>query len=219
MADGPHFETEAGSRVAIGARTSGGDGTCTIGRQASNDLVIDLVAVSREHARVQRTGTVCRIEDLQSRNGTYVNGDSVHGAVLLNDGDVVVVGGVARLVFRDPTATPIAPRIGRLSGVWIDPKTDAVWIDAVRLEPPLSSLQFRLLQLLEEHVGQIVSRVTIVDVVWADVTAEGVSDDAVTALLKRLRARLREGPFGGEYVEIVKGRGVRLRDNIQGSSS
>lgn len=215
MRVGPHLETDSGSRVPIPTAPDG-TGTCSIGRDEGNDVVIDLAAVSRHHAVVSRKGTVCRVEDLHSRNGTYLNGEDVRGPAVLSDGDVVVIGGASRLVFRDPRATPMAPRIGRLTGVWIDASTDAVWIDAVRLEPPLSTLQLRLLKLLEANVGEVVSRVTIVDVVWAEATAVGVSDDAVNALLKRLRARLREGPFEGEYVEIIKGRGVRLRRDVQG---
>jgi DNA-binding winged helix-turn-helix (wHTH) protein len=95
--------------------------------------------------------------------------------------------------------------------VWIDTETDAVWVDATRVEPPLSARQLALVKLLDANAGEVVSRTTIVDQVWADVAADGVSDEAVAALIKRLRSRLREGPTGVDYVDVIKGRGIRLR--------
>lgn len=184
---------------------------CTIGRSPQATFTVADSKVSRLHARItQRTGAWW-LSDLGSKNGTFVNGAAIGStATCLADGDELVFGGAVAVAFHDPAATPIAPRIGRLEGVWIDPDTDAVWVDAVRLEPPLSSKQLVLLKLLDANRGEIVTRPTIVTQVWAEAAAAGVSDDAVTALIKRLRARLREAPRGIDFVEVVKGRGVRL---------
>lgn len=207
MNNGPFFAADDGARLS----NEIGEGEFVIGRAFTCDLVVDVGALSRRHVAVTRRGGVCRIRDLASRNGTFVNGDELgESEHLLVDGDVVVLAGTLRLIFRDPMATPMAPRIGALSGIWIDPDTAAVWVDAARIEPPLSARQLALLTLLNESVGEVVSRITIVDVVWADVAAAGVSDDAVSALVRRLRARLREGPLGTEWIEIVKTRGIRL---------
>lgn len=183
----------------------------TIGRTSENDCVVARPEVSRRHASITYSGGAWRLVDLASRNGTFVDGEPLgERAHLLADGDEIVLAGVSRFEFRDPMATPAAPRVGRLQGVWIDPDTDAVWVDSIRVEPPISARQFALLSLLEDNLGDIVSRRQIVDVVWRDVAAEGVTDDAVAALVKRLRARLRENPTGREWVEVVRGRGVRL---------
>ena len=45
----------------------------TIGRKAHNDIQIDNLAVSGEHAALQMTGNEVFLEDLNSTNGTYVN--------------------------------------------------------------------------------------------------------------------------------------------------
>lgn len=210
---GPFLEAADGARTAIWREGDESGSTLSVGRTGENDLAIDQAPISRRHARLERRDGTCRLVDLGSRNGTFVNGERLEGGPrVLHDGDVIVLGGAVHLVFRDPMATPMAPRIGRLSGVWVDPESDAVWVDAARIEPPLSARQLALLQLLDAHIGEVVSRATIVDTVWADVAAEGVSDDAVSALVKRLRTRLRESPAGGEYVEVVKGRGVRLHE-------
>lgn len=56
--------------------------TMQIGRAAGNDLVIDAVDVSREHAELRRLGATWKLRDLGSRNGSWVNGRQVTEAVL-----------------------------------------------------------------------------------------------------------------------------------------
>lgn len=69
----------------------------TIGRLPDNTVVIDNPAVSAHHARIFVDGADYILEDLHSKNGTYVNEKHVIlGA--LHDGDVVLVG-KHRLVF------------------------------------------------------------------------------------------------------------------------
>lgn len=201
--------TDGGRRLPIGDQLVIGRGRPQDGTDTS--LLLEIPALSRVHARVEQRRDGWWILDLESRNGTFVNGERVGSeGARLDDGDEIVLAGAVPFVFRDPLATPIAPLIGKLTGVWIDPGTDAVWVDAQRVEPPLSSRQLRLLKLLSENEGEIVTRITIVDEVWDDAAAEGVSDDAVTALIKRLRARLGEFEQGQPLIEIRRGRGVRL---------
>jgi EAL domain-containing protein (putative c-di-GMP-specific phosphodiesterase class I) len=61
-----------------------------IGRTESADLQVDSTRVSREHAVIVREGSVFRIRDLGSTNGTFVNGERIDEAAL-SDGDVVVI--------------------------------------------------------------------------------------------------------------------------------
>ncbi|MEM9748293.1 MAG: FHA domain-containing protein [Actinomycetota bacterium] len=182
-----------------------------IGRDRSCDVVFDVPQVSRRHVEiVDRAGRV-GLRDLGSSNGTTVNGEPIDTTeVWLRNGDELVLGGAVALRFEDPAATPIAPRLGRLTGVWIDPDTEAVWVDARLVEPPLSSRQLALLRLLLDADGELVDRRRVVDDVWADVAADGVSDEAVAALIKRLRARLDETGRSGGLVDVVRGRGLRL---------
>lgn len=67
----------------------------TIGRDRSNDLVIDAQDVSRHHARVQRRASgEWWITDLASRNGTRRNGETLTSAEPLANGDLIAIGGV-----------------------------------------------------------------------------------------------------------------------------
>ena len=63
----------------------------SIGRAAGNDLVITGKRVSREHARVRRSGLHVLLEDLHSANGTLLNGERLLAATELHDGDEVAV--------------------------------------------------------------------------------------------------------------------------------
>jgi pSer/pThr/pTyr-binding forkhead associated (FHA) protein len=63
----------------------------TLGRRPYNDIVIDNLAVSGEHAVLQLTGTEVFLEDLNSTNGTYVNGKAVKKQLLQNN-DTVEIG-------------------------------------------------------------------------------------------------------------------------------
>ena len=63
----------------------------TLGRRPYNDIVIDNLAVSGEHAVLQMVGADVFIEDLNSTNGTYINGKAVKKQ-LLQHNDTVEIG-------------------------------------------------------------------------------------------------------------------------------
>ena len=63
----------------------------SLGRRPYNDIVIDNLAVSGEHAVLQMSGTEVHVEDLNSTNGTYVNGKAVKKQLLQNS-DTVEIG-------------------------------------------------------------------------------------------------------------------------------
>lgn len=63
----------------------------TLGRRPYNDIVIDNLAVSGEHAVLQMTGSDVVLEDLNSTNGTYVNGKAVKKQQL-QSGDAIEIG-------------------------------------------------------------------------------------------------------------------------------
>jgi pSer/pThr/pTyr-binding forkhead associated (FHA) protein len=75
----------AGRMVAVAA-------TVTIGRGRDADLVLADELVSRLHAQVTLDGPGAVVEDLGSRNGTYVNGERIHGPVRLEPGDQLQLG-------------------------------------------------------------------------------------------------------------------------------
>src|SRR5262245_29532898 len=83
------------------------DGETILGRSRGATVFIDDASVSRRHARISVDGQSVVVEDLGSKNGTMLNGQSLAGPAQIADGDTVLVGSVA-LTFRafvEPAAT------------------------------------------------------------------------------------------------------------------
>jgi DNA-binding winged helix-turn-helix (wHTH) protein len=68
------------------------DGEHIAGRDADCSLVIDGTTVSRHHARIRVTGVSVMIEDLDSTNGTHVNGKRISAPTRLTSGDEFALG-------------------------------------------------------------------------------------------------------------------------------
>ncbi len=75
----------------------------TIGRRPYNDIALDDLTVSGEHALLRTRGTESVVHDLESRNGTLVNGMPVDKRVL-GDGDVIDIGIYRLRYVLDPGA-------------------------------------------------------------------------------------------------------------------
>jgi two-component system catabolic regulation response regulator CreB len=78
------------------------------------------------------------------------------------------------------------------------------------VDPPLSPTQFALLELLYRSPGRVISHPELIAAVWPEADPEGVSKDAVNSLIKRLRARLRQVQPARDYIEVLRGHGLRL---------
>lgn len=74
--------------------------TITIGRDSDNDIVLDHPHVSRKHAIIKTTNDGTCIQDLNSTNGTYVNGNKVSGNQFLDEHSVIRINGF-RLTMED----------------------------------------------------------------------------------------------------------------------
>lgn len=86
-----------------------------VGRDLSNDVVINDPEVSRRHARLFLQGPSYVIEDLGSTNGTSVHGERILGAYVLRPGEVITLGEHVSLVFEqvapEMEATIAAPGV------------------------------------------------------------------------------------------------------------
>jgi FHA domain len=181
-----------------------------IGRWQDNDIVVDDRWVSRYHARVCRKGGEYIIADLDSKNGTFVNGRRIAGPTVLNDGDQIQVTPLITLTFVDYGSTAPLPGETPAPGLTLDLGTRQVRVRGRLLDPPLSNTQFAFLSLLAEQPGKVYGRDEIIAAIWPDDQAEGISDEAIDALVRRIRLRLREMDPNHEYVVTVRGYGFRL---------
>lgn len=182
----------------------------SIGRWQDNDVVVDDRWVSRYHAQVRREGEQYVIQDLASKNGTLVNGQRIASPTALADGDEIRVSPLIKLTFVDYASTAPLPVEKRLPGLELDPKKRQVYIRGHLLDPPLSPTQFTFLSLLAQQPGRAYSRDEVVAAVWPDDQAEGISDEAIDALVRRIRLRLRELDPDHEYVITIRGYGFKL---------
>jgi len=75
------------------------EGQNVIGRDSQSALWLDHSSVSRRHAQVLVAGGHARLEDLESKNGTFLNGRKISRSEPLANGDEIRIGAV-RIVFR-----------------------------------------------------------------------------------------------------------------------
>ena len=191
-----------------------------VGRDETSDIVIPVRQISRQHLRLMSFGGTCTVEDLRSKNGTWVNGYRLTGMRELEDGDEIRVAKDIRLRFvgtgaTAPSTTRVLPDVipsGAMTGLRmrLDPESRQVVIRDQDLDPPLSLPQYRLLEILFASQGGVCSRNDVVDAVWPDTLGMGVSEQAIDALVRRLRDRLAEVDGSHQYIVTVRGHGFRL---------
>ena len=187
------------------------ESTMIIGRDSDSDVQIDDRQVSRRHAEINRTPEGYMLRDLGSKNGTYLNGERVsEKPQLIHNGDEVGIALCAKLTFVEDEATvPVMP-VQQKTTLRMDFAAKRVWIKGQEIIPPLSVAQYTLLELLYKNAGNVVSRDKVVETVWSAEEAEGVSEQAIDALARRLRERIAELDPDSKLFETVRGYGFRL---------
>jgi len=182
-----------------------------IGRGEDCDVVLRERQVSRRHAQIRRLDSQYVLEDLRSRNGTYLNGREVTEPCILQDGDEIQIALCVRLSFVGAEATaPLFFERRKHPGLYLDKERLLVLVAGQELDPPLSLAQYRLLEFLYDRDGRVCSRDEIVKAVWPESAEEGISDQAIDALVRRLRERIGEMGPGHQYIVTVRGHGFRL---------
>lgn len=176
------------------------------------DLVIADRQVSRHHALISLEDDGYILKDLGSKNGTFVNGREIEGLHALQDGDEIQIAYCCKLAFVGADATAPVILEDRTHGLRMDVESKRVWIAGKELDPPLSLSQYRLLELLYDEPGKVYSRDEVVQSVWPEDDRDGISEQAIDAMARRLRERLAEVDPGVQYVITVRGHGFRLEN-------
>lgn len=193
-------------------------GPLLIGRGEDCEIVIPDRKISRQHARLVPGPNGIYLEDLDSKNGTHHNGASLKGSVSLMDGDVIQIALAQKFTFLSSDATiPLdfdAPLEAALEKrrLMMDKRARRVWVNEKEVVPPLSVAQFTLLELLYLRDGLVVPREEAVKKIWGEEEAYGISDQALDALVRRLRDRLNELDKDHDYVKTIRGHGLRLEN-------
>jgi hypothetical protein len=193
-------------------------GDIIVGRDDTCNVVIQNRQVSRYHARFVNLPQGVQLEDLGSKNGTHINGQEVVDPVMLQDGDIIQIAYAQQFLYLSSDSTiplelppgesfetaPI-PRLLKL-----DKRSRRVWIGNGELLPPLSLSQYQLLEILFDNPGRVVTRAELVQAVWGKEDAVGISEQALDALVRRLRDRLAAINPTHQFLITVRGHGLRL---------
>lgn len=73
----------------------------------------------------------------------------------------------------------------------------------------LTALEYRLLLIFSNHLGQVLSRNYLLEQIW-DVTGDFVNDNTLTVYIKRLREKLEDDPHHPVIIETVRGLGYKV---------
>ena len=191
-----------------------------IGREVGEvDLLLPERQVSRKHAKIERTEEGFMLADMASKNGTFLNGKEVREPKRLQDGDEIQIALCVKIAFVGSDATaplnarPISKAMrAAVRGIRLDKEGRRVFVAEQELNPPLSLQQYKMLELLIDVNGGLVSRQNLVEKVWEGDSAYGVSEQAVDALVRRLRDRITELDPEHEYIVTVRGHGLRFEN-------
>ena len=184
-----------------------------VGREPGCDVVIPDRQVSRFHARLTPGSNGVVLEDLGSKNGTHYNGNPLTGQVVLQDGDTLQIAVAQEFQFLNSDATmPLDSEPVRSGRLMLDMRARQVWVNQKQMNPPLSAQQFQLIWVLYQNEGKVVTRQELVSAVWGDEQSAGVTDQALDALIRRLRDRLASMDPENDYVVTVRGHGIILKN-------
>jgi DNA-binding response OmpR family regulator len=183
-----------------------------IGRGEDCDIVISDRQVSRFHLKlIPHIDKPVEIKDLGSKNGSFLNGKKINESAYIKDGDQIKIALVQNFIFVSSDSTVPLGNAKKVSGrLLIDSRARRVWVLEREVIPALSVQQFHLLLSLYEQSGEVVSREKIVQAVWGLKEGEGVTEQALDALVRRLRERLSEFDRKHNYLVTVRGFGIRL---------
>jgi hypothetical protein len=191
-------------------------GSLVIGRDPTCEIVIPDRQVSRRHARLSVTQDGIMLEDLGSKNGTHCNGIRVDEPVQLSDGDSVQVALAQLFTFLSSDATlPLEgedylERVSEAGLLRLEKRSRRVWLGKEEVLPPLSVSQYKVLELLYDNQGHIVTRQQLIEAIWGEDQAIIVSEQALDALIRRLRDRLASIDPTHAFIATVRGHGLRL---------
>lgn len=187
-----------------------------IGRETTCDIVVNDRQVSRQHASISITPRGLLLEDLGSKNGTHYNGQQLEKPTLLNDGDLVQIALAQQFVYLSSDATLPLDSEGFLPSIVpsgllrLEKRSRRVWIGDQEVVPPLSVSQFLLLEMLYDQQDKVVSRADLIRAIWGEEQAVMISEQALDALVRRLRDRLAAIDSDHQYIITIRGHGLRL---------
>ena len=197
-----------------------GQGVSVFGKSPTVDVNVDSPFISRRHFQIRCQDDVFFITDLDSTNGTFLNGERLTSQQerRLRDRDLIGMAG-EQVVFRflDPVKTmtidsssliPAAPRAN--TELIVDSGSRDVTVRGEKLAPPLSKKEFDVLELLYLGRGNAVSRDEIAKAGWPERSEADVTPEEIDQYIRRLRRRIEEDASKPKLIVTLRGHGYRI---------
>ena len=198
-----------------------------IGRAPNDDIAFDNPYISREHAEILFSSGEYFIRDLNSKNGTFIDGrrlgsdpEHLRGGEKLEFGSGQVM---ATFALASSTVTLPASAEGAsqpqpdsqiaAGGLHVDARSRDVYVNRNIITPPLSKKEFDVLNLMWERRGEACSKYDIAARGWPERASGGVSDQEISQCVHRIRARIEPNAGDPKFILSIRGFGYRLMDN------
>ena len=187
------------------------------GKSPSADVTIDNQYISRRHFQIRYESELYYIRDLESTNGTSLNGDALEPGQdrrLRNEDQIAIAGDQVVLRFSDPIHTvsielpspkPVEPK-----ELTVDMGSRDVWVRGQKLIPPLSRKEFDILALLDQNQGNAVTRDSIAESGWPERIEGDVTPEEIDQYISRLRRRIEQDPSKPSLIVTMRGFGYRF---------
>ena len=195
--DAPYLVDQGGQRFALA------DPITTLGRSPKCNVFVPDHRASRHHAEIHWDGETCTLTDLDSANGTCVNGRRISAPQKLQAGDEIAIAS-AVFTFHDPCSTL---RNLKFPLLVVDSASGEIWVN--RKPVSLSPKEQTLFDLLYQSAGRACSKQQIAEAVWPEYQAE-VYDYQIESLVKRLREKLEPDPAHPVMILTAHNRGYKL---------
>ncbi len=205
-----------------------------LGRLPHADIDLDNPFVSRRHAVIEYSDSGYSIRDLDSSNGTFVDGVRLDRRPrLLEGGEIIEFGkghvvakfsigfgtitlpeaGGSRAAAHAPAANDEGPVTITPHGIVINMAAREVYVEGVPMVPPITGKDFEILALLCESPGTARSNAEIAARAWPERPDGSVSIQEIGQRIHRLRRRIEPEPAKPIYIETVRGFGYKLAQN------
>ncbi|MFD3257346.1 response regulator transcription factor [Paenibacillus lentus] len=110
---------------------------------------------------------------------------------------------------RYPAHNPAAKQTIQIGHILVNTLEGKVYKNGSEIQ--LTALEYRLLLIFSNHIGQVLSRNQLLERIW-DVAGDFVNDNTLTVYIKRLREKLEDNPQEPTIIKTVRGLGYKVGD-------
>ena len=177
----------------------------TLGQSSAADVHIDNKFVSRSHCRIDFADDEYLITDLESKNGTYINGRrlSPNEPYVLKAGDVIDLA-VNAVKLRFPPNSgddnQTVTMTGPTSEIRVDEERREIWLRGNLLEEQLGRLDFDVLMILYSNPGKVVTFNEIAKSAWPDREDGDYDRNEIHQSISRIRSLIQHDPDEKKFI-------------------